>query len=506
MNRFSSITLCLLLACASFAQIPNVSLPHVAILGFANKTGDASFDTPAATATESLALTIRLLGSYEPVAPGTAPAATTDKDLLAWCEKESVDYVLYGTIASAKGGAQAYDLAVFDRAKGKTTIRKNAKGASIFDVFSNADTLTFAVIDAIAGRHVGFGSIAFELANSGSAEGKVTVLLDGAMIAETIAPIDRVVEGRHLVSVTWEAPGEKKREIALAEVEVAEGECATIAVTIPEKAKARAASKGTETAKASADMVFVEGGTFTMGSDTGPANERPAHEVTVGSFWMSATEVTQGDFLYVIGKLEENSSYPMSKHGGWYPIMTINWMIAINYCNVRSLKEGLTPAYSIGKNGVSWNRLADGYRLPTEAEWEYAAKGGPHHDPFVYPGSDDVGEVAVTFKTSNGNGYSEVASRKPNTLGIYDMGGNMYEWCWDQYGRYRQSGLSQGKDNAKKQFISVRGGDSINGNDTARCTNRSWSPEDLWDGINYTTDKSKKIGIRVVRSVIDETE
>ena len=488
-----------------FAAPPPVALPHVVISGFANRTGDESFDTPAATATESLALTIRLLGSYELVAPATASPGLADKDLLPWCEGESVDYVLYGSIGAVKGGAQEYSLALFDRAKGKTTIRKTAKGTSVFDVFSCADTLTFAVIDAIAGRHVGFGSIAFEVANTG-AEGVTTVSLDGTKVAESLAPIDRVVEGRHLVSVTWTAKGAKPKEIALVEIEVTEGECATLPVTLPEIARARAAAKPTQAAGSNDNMVFVEGGTFTMGSDTGPLNERPAHEVTVDSFWMSATEVTQGDFIHVIGKLEENSSFPMSKHGARYPIMTINWMIAINYCNVRSLKEGLTPAYSIGKNGVSWNKLADGYRLPTEAEWEYAAKGGPHHDPFVYPGSDDVGEVAVTFKTSNGNGYSEVASRKPNTLGIYDMGGNMYEWCWDQYGRYRQSGLSQGKDNAKKQFISVRGGDSINGNDAARCTNRSWSPEDLWDGINYTTDKSKKMGIRVVRSVIDATE
>jgi formylglycine-generating enzyme required for sulfatase activity len=499
-------TLALLLALfffAAFAEAPAPALPHVVIAGFANRTGDDSFDTPSATATESLALTIRLLGSYEIVAPATAAPGLADKDLLPWCEGESVDYVLYGAIGAVKGGAQEYSLALFDRAKGKTTIRKTAKGTSVFDVFSCADTLTFAVIDAIAGRHVGFGSIAFEVANPG-AEGQATVSLDGAKIAEGFGSIDRVVEGRHLVSVSWNAKGAKPKEIALVEIEVAEGECATVPVTLPAKAKSGAAAKAHQATGTNDGMAFVEGGAFTMGSDAGPANERPAREVTVASFWMGKTEVTQGDFGDVYGTIREASDFPMPKHGPSYPMMTWGWRDAIEYCNARSLKEGLTPAYDVTRDRVSWNQLADGYRLPTEAEWEYAAKGGINRDAFAYPGSDDVRMVAVTFKTANGNGLQTVASKKPNSLGLYDMGGNMYEWCWDRYAPYGQDGRKKEGIGMSNTSIVVRGGDSIHGNEDARCASRSYSPVSLNDGVNYEKNKSKYLGFRVVRSVIDE--
>lgn len=116
-----------LFACLAFAESANTGRPHVAIPGFTNKTGDSSFDTPSTTATGSLDLTIRLLGSYEIVSSESAPPTAADKDLLAWCETENVDYVLYGSVSALKGDAQEYALAVFDRAKGKTTIRKTAK-------------------------------------------------------------------------------------------------------------------------------------------------------------------------------------------------------------------------------------------------------------------------------------------------------------------------------------------------------------------------------------------
>ncbi|HNY22609.1 MAG TPA: SUMF1/EgtB/PvdO family nonheme iron enzyme [Treponemataceae bacterium] len=480
------------------------ALPHVAIAGFANKTGDASFDTPSATATESLELTIRRLAAYEIVAPDTLPASPTDAELLAWCQSKSVDFVLYGSIASAKGGAQAYDLAVFDRAKGKTTIKKTAKGSSVFDVFSCADTLTFAVIDAIAGRHVGFGSIAFEVANPSSAEGKAIVSLDGAAAAEGFGQIDRVVAGRHLVGVTWEAPGLTPKAIALVETEVAEGECASIEVTVPEakKAQAKKAAQESDAASQSAtmadDMVLVEGGTFTMGSDTGPLNERPAHEVTVGSYWMGKTEVTQGEFKKTMGYLPSAAAdklFSQKKIGDTYPVLLSSWLSAIEYCNARSLSEGYTPAYTIQKGHVTLDKLANGYRLPTEAEWEYAARGGINHDPFLYPGSDTAADVAVTMQTANGDGYAAVASRKPNSLGIYDMGGNVYEFCWDAYRSY-SSRSSSSEDRV------IRGGDSLHGNAKAKCTARSFAKQDLEDVINnHSIDISHNIGFRVVRSV-----
>jgi len=489
-----------LFACLAFAESANTGRPHVAIPGFTNKTDDSSFDTPSTTATESLDLTIRLLGSYEIVSSESAPPTAADKDLLAWCETESVDYVLYGSVSALKGDAQEYALAVFDRAKGKTTIRKTAKGASVLDVFSCADTLTFAVIDAIAGRHVGFGSIAFEVANPDASEGKAVVAIDGVKITEGFGQIDRVVEGSHLVSIK-QMREKGEREIFLSEIEVTEGETTTVTVEIPdETTRSRAKAQGLEEG-----LVFVEGGTFTMGSDSGPLDERPAHAVSVGSFWMSETEITQGELYSVLGWVERNG-YSQKKTGQRYPVILSEWSFAIAYCNARSAREGLTPAYTIKYDKVTWNRLANGYRLPTEAEWEYAAKGGINHDSFLYPGSNDVTEVAIIPQTSNGNGYAAVGTKKPNSLGLYDMGGNVYEWCWDTYKGYRRAaGLSLEKAPSVRTRV-IRGGDSLHGKAYVRCTTRTYSNRSLMIDGTWIFDTNHYIGFRVVRSVMESEE
>jgi formylglycine-generating enzyme required for sulfatase activity/TolB-like protein len=508
-----SIILLTSLSRAAFAEPSTDALPHVAIAGFSNKTGDASFDTPAATATESLILTITRLGAYEIVTSDSVPANATDAELLAWCQGASVDFVLYGSITAGKGGAQAYTLAVFDRAKGKTTIKKSEKGSSVFDVFSCADDLTFSVIDAIAGRHVGFGSVAFEVANPSKADGKAIVSLDGAKAGEGFGQIDRVVAGTHLVGVTWEATGAKPKEIALVEIEVTEGKCAAISVTIPEtkQAQAKKAPLPSDAAKqgtnADDDMVFVEGGTFTMGSDTGPLSERPAHEVTVGSFWMGKTEVTQGEYKSLMG-WTECSWFIQVKTGQEYPILIYEWWPIIDYCNARSVREGLTPAYEWKNGKVTWNRLANGYRLPTEAEWEYAAKGGVNHDEFIYPGSNDVTEIAIIWQTANGNGYATVGTKKPNSLGLYDMGGNVYERCWDVYTGYRNEGSLAKKNTPARTLRVIRGGDSLHGKDPVRCTARNYAMEDLHLQIPNEGgfDTSRNIGFRVVRSVVNEEQ
>lgn len=506
MSRRKRILLSVIALCATLGSLAaqdaptnaaGGELPHIAITGFVNQTGDESFGTPAATATDSLTLTLRMLGSYLIVAADGVPQNPTDATLAEWCTAQSVDYLLYGSIAAQKGGTQSYSLSVFDRAKGKTTIKKAAKGSSIFNVFSASDTLTFAVIDAIAGRHVGFGSIAFEAAK---ATGTFRVTLDGIPAGDSLAQLDRVVEGSHLVSIK-QMRDKGSREIFLSEIEVTEGETTTVTVEIPEETtRSRAKAQGIETG-----LVFVEGGTFTMGSDSGPLDERPAHAVSIGSFWMSETEITQGDFKSTLGWME-NGVFAQAKTGLRYPVLISAWSYAIDYCNARSAREGLTPAYTIKYDKVTWNRLANGYRLPTEAEWEYAAKGGTNHDGFIYPGSDDVAEVAIMAQTANGNGYATVGTKKPNSLGLYDMGGNVYEWCWDVYKGYRQTGgLSMEKAPSAPTRI-IRGGDSLHGKTQVRCTARTFSRTNLWLGSGNNIDTSRNIGFRVVRSVMESKE
>ncbi|MCG8683993.1 MAG: formylglycine-generating enzyme family protein, partial [Desulfobacterales bacterium] len=179
-------------------------------------------------------------------------------------------------------------------------------------------------------------------------------------------------------------------------------------------------------------MVFVQGGSFQMGSDNRERGEYPAHKVTVSSFFIGKYEVTQGEYEAVMGAQPFSDD---SEHGDDYPVYGVNWVQAAEYCNALSLKEGLTPCYDFdGEFEVHCDFSADGYRLPTEAEWEFAARGGNVSRNYAYPGGNDLDLVAWYRK--NTSRLQPVGRKRPNELGLFDMAGNVGEWCWDWFGDY----------------------------------------------------------------------
>ena len=200
-------------------------------------------------------------------------------------------------------------------------------------------------------------------------------------------------------------------------------------------------------------MKRVPGGTFQMGSDDSDAynNEKPVHSVTVSSFYMGETEVTQALWKAVRG------SNPSHWKGDNLPVENVSW----NDCQdfIRKLNS-LT-----GRN----------FRLPTEAEWEYAARGGNQSNGYKYAGSNNIGGVAW-YNENSGRKTHAVKGKSPNELGLYDMSGNVWEWCGDWYGSsYYLSSSSNNPEGPSSGSRRVsRGGGWNCGERNCRVSNRSY--------------------------------
>jgi formylglycine-generating enzyme required for sulfatase activity len=249
------------------------------------------------------------------------------------------------------------------------------------------------------------------------------------------------------------------------------------------------------------EMIDVDGGTYTMGDGlgTGNNNERPTHQVTVSSFKMQKTETTIHQWDLIL-----NNSNVFFTYTGNEAITYIKWSDIYSYCNRLSEAAGFTPCYSINgnTNPGNWTNGAivmsrtGGYRLPTEAEWEFAARGGTKSHGYLYSGSDTIDNVAWYHGNNTGT-IKEVALKVPNELGLYDMTGNAEELCCDDYAFYTSAPALDPNGLGQTPYAVKRGGSFMYA--SASCTvSARGSILKSGDAYSGLID----IGFRVVQDII----
>jgi len=312
-------------------------------------------------------------------------------------------------------------------------------------------------------------------ADGNAAAGRV--LVGGVDVGATYTPLTLLV-GAHEVEVRGEA-GRWSGAVTVVERELVEVEARLVGGLRPGAAQETALGL---------TMVSIAAGTFTMGtptSESGRDDDEKQHRVTLTQgFLMSTTEVTQTQYETVVGK------NPSHFKGRARPVEKVSWFDAVEFCNALSEREGLRPAYRISGTDVTWDRAATGYRLPTEAEWEYACRAGTTTRYHSGDGDGDLARVGW-YSGNSGSTTHDVAKREPNAWGLYDMHGNVWEWCWDWYGGYPGGSVTDPTGSGTGSNRVLRGG--------------SWN-RDKWycrSGDRFRNDPVSALynyGFRVVRS------
>jgi formylglycine-generating enzyme required for sulfatase activity len=250
-------------------------------------------------------------------------------------------------------------------------------------------------------------------------------------------------------------------------------------------------------------MIPLAGGEYWMGCDStvdecGGDDKR--HRVRLRSFQLAETETTFWQYHLFLAASGKNifKDHPAVGWGfeGDNPAVNVSWYDAVAYANWLSARFGLQPAYRIDSTDserlqVSLDTAAAGYRLPTEAEWEYAARGGSNQRSFIYAGADQSALDSVAWYWGNSESRTRaVRSKKPNTAGLYDMSGNVWEWCWDWRGDYPDELQVDPRGPEKGDYRVLRGGGWYSAPRYCRVAYR------YYYGPGY---RSYSIGFRLVR-------
>ena len=240
------------------------------------------------------------------------------------------------------------------------------------------------------------------------------------------------------------------------------------------------------------EFARISAGTFRMGSPSGESgrdnDEGPVHRVTISrDFYMGITEVTQRQWLAVMGT---NPSH-FSNCGNDCPVETVSWFDVVKFCNRLSEREGLKPAYRRSSGITTWDKSADGYRLPTEAEWEYACRAGTT-TRFYTGNSDSDLDHAGWYKENSGSMTHPVGQKAPNAWGLYDMHGNVWEWCWDWFDKYSSALVIDPEGSTRSSVRVVRGGSWYNFASLCRSAHRFRCQHGYGD---------EKLGFRLLRPI-----
>lgn len=310
--------------------------------------------------------------------------------------------------------------------------------------------------------------------------------IDGNLLASitanSIVPIQGISLGEHMLEIRGSTPGK---------------EVVTVLDKVPVRAK-MVNPTNTNIDLPFIQMVYVQGGTFEMGGESGDTDEVPVHSVTLNDFEISSFEITISQFRKFV---KETNYRTEAEVEGWAWIFDGEWKKKSGYnwqMNAKGEKAGEREPVTF----VSWNdcqkftewiseKFNGRFRLPTEAEWEYAARGGVHAGTGQFSGGE-LAPFLGWFETNTRGSAQSVGGQKTNELNLHDMSGNVWEWCADWYGvaYYARSSTSNPKGELNSEYRVMRGGSWNNNEASGRITNRH---------KNRPNERDSFTGFRVVR-------